>query len=229
MDPDFFDQFTHASWDIPLWSTLAARLGGPILEVGCGTGRVCGPLRDEGHDIWGIELDPDLAARSIERIGPRVFIGDLHSLRLGRHFPTVFVPGNTLALFEDPTTALRNIRSFMTNHGNLVFDLVMPGDRPWAQAPFRWSRERAPLIESGRYDPVTRRHDGRIQSGTAIATRTTWIRSLPEWSTLLRGAGLQPTGCFGSGGAPATEADAHVFILARAQLPDPSGSADSTR
>jgi len=227
VDPGFFDLFTHASWDLPLWSALATRLGGPILEVGCGTGRVCGPLRDAGHDIWGIELDPDLAAQASERIGPRVWIGDLQTIELGTQFPTVFVPCNTLALFEDPTTALRNIRSFMTNQGTLAFDLVMPGDRPWAQPPYRWSRQRDGLVESGRYDPVARRHDGRIERGPSVATRTTWIRSLPEWSALLRGADLEPTGCFGSGGSPATEADAQVVFLARSA--PSTGSARSTR
>jgi SAM-dependent methyltransferase len=47
--------------DLPLWRELAAAAGGPILELGAGTGRVALDLARRGHAVTAVEIDPDLA------------------------------------------------------------------------------------------------------------------------------------------------------------------------
>lgn len=46
--------------DLPLWLSLADTVGGPILDLGAGTGRVTIPLAAAGHDVTAVDLDPDL-------------------------------------------------------------------------------------------------------------------------------------------------------------------------
>ncbi len=46
--------------DLPLWEELAGRQGGPILELGCGTGRVALHLARRGHTVVGLDRDPEL-------------------------------------------------------------------------------------------------------------------------------------------------------------------------
>jgi SAM-dependent methyltransferase len=46
--------------DLPLWEELAERSGGPILELGCGTGRVALHLARRGHRVVGLDRDPTL-------------------------------------------------------------------------------------------------------------------------------------------------------------------------
>src|SRR5437763_10012069 len=65
--------------DVPFWRRVAARSGGPVLELGCGTGRVSRPLARAGIDLVGIDRsapmlerarrgNPQAAARPIERL-----------------------------------------------------------------------------------------------------------------------------------------------------------------
>jgi SAM-dependent methyltransferase len=46
--------------DLPLWEELAERCGGPVLELGCGTGRVALRLARRGHRVYGLDRDPEL-------------------------------------------------------------------------------------------------------------------------------------------------------------------------
>jgi SAM-dependent methyltransferase len=53
--------------DLPLWEELAERAGGPVLELGCGTGRVALHLARRGHEVIGLDSDPELLAVLAER------------------------------------------------------------------------------------------------------------------------------------------------------------------
>lgn len=53
--------------DLPLWEELAERCGGPVLELGCGTGRVGLHLARRGHHVYGLDRDRELLAVLAER------------------------------------------------------------------------------------------------------------------------------------------------------------------
>jgi SAM-dependent methyltransferase len=53
--------------DLPLWTELAGRRGGPVLELGCGTGRVSLHLARRGHRVYALDRDPALLAVLAER------------------------------------------------------------------------------------------------------------------------------------------------------------------
>jgi SAM-dependent methyltransferase len=64
--------------DLPLWEELAEERGGPVLELGCGTGRVALHLARRGHPVVGLDRDPEL----IEALTARA--SDLDPSRVGR-------------------------------------------------------------------------------------------------------------------------------------------------
>jgi SAM-dependent methyltransferase len=53
--------------DLPLWEELAERQGGPVLELGCGTGRVALHLARRGHAVIGLDVEAALLSVLRER------------------------------------------------------------------------------------------------------------------------------------------------------------------
>jgi SAM-dependent methyltransferase len=64
--------------DLALWRDLAARLGGPVLELGAGTGRVALDLARNGHEVTAVESDREL----LDELGRRAAALDLSVERL---------------------------------------------------------------------------------------------------------------------------------------------------
>ena len=82
---------------------LIASLGpGPVLDAGCGTGRVAIELARRGIDVLGVDLDPDMVAVARAK-APEVswLVADLATMQLDRRFPIVAMAGNVL-LFARP-------------------------------------------------------------------------------------------------------------------------------
>lgn len=77
--------------------------GARVLDAGCGPGRVAGELAARGHDVVGVDVDPELIAAATEdHPGPRWIVADLASLDLGSHgepepFDAALLVGNVLA------------------------------------------------------------------------------------------------------------------------------------
>src|ERR687897_3429208 len=57
------------SADLPLWEELAEEHGGPVLELGCGTGRVALHLARRGHEVLGIDSEGELVEPLNARAG----------------------------------------------------------------------------------------------------------------------------------------------------------------
>jgi SAM-dependent methyltransferase len=85
--------------DLPLWRSLAEREGGPILEIGAGTGRVAVDLARRGHRVTALDNDPEL----VDELGKRargleltVVLADARSFELERMFALCLVPMQTI-------------------------------------------------------------------------------------------------------------------------------------
>ena len=57
--------------DAPFYSELARQCGGPVLEIGCGTGRVLLPIAREGIEIHGVDNSAPKARDLEGESGPR--------------------------------------------------------------------------------------------------------------------------------------------------------------
>jgi SAM-dependent methyltransferase len=80
--------------DFDVWDAIAAD---PLLDIGCGTGRVALRLAAAGHDVTGLDSDPALVSalstRARERgLRVRTAVGDARSFDLGRTFAVVIAP-----------------------------------------------------------------------------------------------------------------------------------------
>lgn len=91
--------------DLPLWRTLAGVTGGPVLDVGAGTGRVTLDLASRGTAVVALDADA-LLLEALERravgLPVETVIADARSFSLASRFPLVLVPMQTLQLLGGP-------------------------------------------------------------------------------------------------------------------------------
>lgn len=98
--------------DLPLWRELADRAGGPILDLGCGTGRVALELAARGHDVTALDSEPAflgvLAGRAREHgLRVRTEIADARSFRLDCEFGLVIAPMQVVQLLGGKSGRLK--------------------------------------------------------------------------------------------------------------------------
>lgn len=145
-----FDQlYRRRRQDVRFYVETAQRYGGPVLELGVGTGRVAFALAEAGIDVVGVDAMPSMLAHARTRgerlpraVRERVTLrrGDMRRLRLGRKFPLVIAPFNAfthLYTRRDFERALDACRAHLLPRGRLVFDVVMPDLRALTQDPER--------------------------------------------------------------------------------------------
>ncbi|HUJ34224.1 MAG TPA: class I SAM-dependent methyltransferase [Solirubrobacteraceae bacterium] len=88
--------------DLALWRELAARTGGPVLDVGAGTGRVTLELAARAIEVVALDVDEPLlralAVRAAE-LPVETVVADARDFSLGRRFALILVPMQTLQLF----------------------------------------------------------------------------------------------------------------------------------
>lgn len=88
--------------------TMAPR-SSRILDAGCGPGRVGSLLAEVGHEVVGVDVDPELiAAAQQDHPGPRWLTGDLAELDLpavgvSEGFDVIVCAGNVMPFLADST------------------------------------------------------------------------------------------------------------------------------
>ena len=119
--------------DVAFFVDEAARSGGPVLELGCGTGRVLLPIAALGIPCVGLDASPAmLAALRAKNPPPNLELieGRMESFDLGgRQFPLVICPFRAFQhLLDVPSqlAALANVRRHLAPGGAFAFDLFDP-------------------------------------------------------------------------------------------------------
>lgn len=129
--------------DLDLILTLAAEAGNPILELGCGTGRLLAPLATQGHAVTGIDISAALLARARAKLARlddsglgsangkvQLVQADMRTYDLPRKdFAFAFCTSNTLMHLtsaREQLQALRNTWRHLRPEGTLLIDLFNP-------------------------------------------------------------------------------------------------------
>jgi SAM-dependent methyltransferase len=116
--------------DLPLWRELADREGSPVLDVGAGTGRVALDLARRGHEVVAVDREPVLLDALADRgagLAVTVVAADARAFDLGRRFPLVIVPMQTLQLLggaDGRARFLARAREHLTTGGLLAVALA---------------------------------------------------------------------------------------------------------
>lgn len=149
-DPAYYTKtYQRRTDDVASYVRLARACGGPVLEYGCGNGRITLPMARAGVEVVGVDLSAPMLAdlRGRPRAEPpevrgRVTLrrGDMRAARLGRRFPLVVCPFNAfLHLYErrDVERFLARARDHLAPRGELVLDVSVPQPAELARDPAR--------------------------------------------------------------------------------------------
>jgi len=167
--------------DLDLYLALAARAGGPVLELAVGTGRLAIPLAEAGYEVTGVDLDAAMleraearlraAGRSVER---RVHLieADLRGLHLpdAGSYRLAFLGLNSLLVLGDrqgQTAAVRTLAEHLAPGGVAVVDVWLPDADDLARFDGRLS------LEYPRRDPESSRFVTKIASAVHDAATST--------------------------------------------------------
>jgi len=124
--------------DLDLYRALAARVEGPVLELGVGTGRLAVPLAVAGRQVTGVDVEPAMLARAraaAERaaVTSRLDLveGDARQVRLpaAGSFGLAFIALNSLLLLHsraDQAAVVRTLAEHLAPGGTAAIDAWLP-------------------------------------------------------------------------------------------------------
>ncbi len=132
---DWENAQTMGRRDVTFWRRVARETAGPILELGCGTGRVSLPVARDGARIVGVDRSAAMLARARKRLHRSKLGGRLDLVRADitalpfedRTFSLVMAPYGILqSLLDDAVVdaTLGEIRRVLTKGGTFGIDLV---------------------------------------------------------------------------------------------------------
>ncbi|MGH7339006.1 MAG: class I SAM-dependent methyltransferase [Candidatus Rokuibacteriota bacterium] len=170
--PEFYDHVVPYATrpDVRFYVEAARESGGPVLELGCGTGRVLVPTARSGTEIVGLDASVgmlEVCRRRLRTEPPEVRgraslqRADMRNFDLGRTFRLVtipFRPFQHLLTIEDQLACLAAIRRHLAADCRLVFDVFNPSIHNLAEPPDGAETNEEPpfTLPDGR--TVVRRH-----------------------------------------------------------------------
>lgn len=217
-DPVEYDVENGVDEDGPFFLERAARYGGPILDVACGTGRMTIPLAEAGYRCVGIDLAEAMLEHGRVKSGAlpiEYLAGDCRDFDLGERFSTALMTGHAfqaLMTGDDQRRCLAAVVRHLRRGGAFVFETRDPRARELVpEVRIDW--ERSYRSSSGGwidahcstiYDPETsilhvRQHRTDRASGDERVTRIALRYSSDEHCRrLLDAAGFDVVEAFGN-------------------------------
>lgn len=223
-DPQTYD-LVDAGYedDRPLIEQWARSLGGPLLDLACGSGRMAIILAEQGYQVTGVDITPEMIAWGRQKAAQQSVaidwvVADARAFHLQKQFQFIFMLEHAFQFFlsrADQEALLACVREHLAPEGCFLFETRNPSPRNLYE--IRQDEPRRFTTPDGRqlvitddqpvYDPMTQiqhytsyfhwRHpDGRQET----KTKRTALRYVypQEIEALLFHSGFQIRSCYGS-------------------------------
>ncbi len=130
---DWVDELTDFN-DFPFYRLLIESCPGPVLDLGCGTGRILVPLAEDGVEVVGLDSSEAMLALCREKLGraganAQVATGDMRRFQADRKFATILIPGFSFQMLvdrDDQLACLETCRGHLIPGGQLVAPMYFP-------------------------------------------------------------------------------------------------------
>lgn len=216
-----------------------AAAGGPVLELGCGTGRLTIPIAEDGVDITGLDLSGAMLALAEEKarranVSIPWIQADFRDFQLMRRFALAFIPINSFAHLsarEDQEAFLACARRHLTPEGRLVIAYFNPSLEILTRDPRRRytvgeyyhpdGSGRVIVTESNRYDRASQinhiewhyQQEGRPEQVRALPMRIFYPQEL---KSMLYYNGFEVESIYGDyDGSPFQSDASHQLLVCR--------------
>ncbi len=193
--------------DVGFYVDHALSSGGPVVELGVGTGRIAIPIAQAGIDVIGVDSSAAMLAVAQESaeaagVGERVELrlGDLREPPVSQRVSLVICPFRSLLHMETEAEKLRALsaaRSLLRAQGRFVFDVFAPSREDIAETDGLWLEREPGIFERADWDEGSRTLSLSVRSDDSETTFGLHWLSAPEWLRLLDEAMLDVEALYG--------------------------------
>ena len=193
--------------DVPFYVDQARASGGPVVELGVGTGRVAIPTALEGIRLIGVDASEQMLeicrrqaadAGVADRVDLRS--GDFRSPPVSEHVPLVTCPRLSFLHLEsdrDRRSALRAIHKVLRPRGRFVFDVFEPSEKDFGPRDLEWIERGPNLWTKDDYDWDRRVYELSVRTRAGETSLRFWWLTRDEWRALFNECGFVIHACYG--------------------------------
>lgn len=156
--------------DYPLARQWAQSLGGPLLDLACGTGRMALRMAELGYQVTGVDITPEMIARARQKAAERALsidwvVADARTFHLQKQFSFIYMLEHAFQFFltrADQEALLACVHEHLHPQGCFLFETRNPspqnlfiGRRPEPERYTTHDGKRLVITERQHYDPMT--------------------------------------------------------------------------
>ncbi len=193
--------------DVSFYVEEARAAGGPVVELGVGTGRIAIPVAAEGVPVIGVDSSTgmlEVCRRQAELAGVAHLIdlrvGDLREPPVEERVHLVTVPFRSLLHLPDDEERLRALaaaRELLVPGGRLVFDVFAPSREDIEETHGRWLEREPGIWERADWDEAARTLTLSVRDeGGGSTMQLAWL-PVEDWRRLIASAGLDLVALYG--------------------------------
>jgi SAM-dependent methyltransferase len=193
--------------DISFYVDEALASGGPVVELGVGTGRIAIPTAMAGVHVIGVDSSAEMLAVCAEAgraAGMSEWLdlreGDLRRPPVEERVPLVTCPFRAylhLAGDGDRLEALAAARDLLLPGGKLVFDVFAPSAEDIEETDGRWIEREPGIFERADWDGTAQTLTLSVRGERGESSMTLWWLEPQRWQTLIAEAGFVVEACYG--------------------------------
>jgi SAM-dependent methyltransferase len=179
--------------DVPFYVEEARSSGGPVVELGVGTGRIAVPIASEGIRVIGVDSSQGMLEVCAERaalagVELDLRLGDFREPPVDEHVPLVVCPFRSLLHMrtdDDCRQVLAAVRRLLQPGGRFVFDVFAPSAEDIEETHGRWIEREPEIFERADWDVSTGALILSVRGPEGEATMELRWRDAGQWRSLL--------------------------------------------
>ena len=178
-DPSNYDieEGERSASRIAFYCDLAKSIGGPVLEIACGSGLMTIPIAAQGLDVTGVDLSRPMLEHARKKAEAQQLDilwveADARSLDLGTQYEFIYLTGNAFQAFllrEDQEALLASVKRHLAPDGIFVFETRNPSGHDLTDQPEEEFDQSYISVEGHQVSVYfTQRYDAQIMYWTSF-------------------------------------------------------------